>query len=112
MELSTEEVGRVIVVDPGVKRIDATVAVSLKSALADLVKAGHAHIAIDLGNVEFIDSSGLGSLAAVRKQVGKSGEIALFGVQGTVKNMFKLTRMDKVFKIFHSKAEAIPALSS
>ena len=110
MKLTIEEKDGILVVRPDVSRIDATVAVPLKTELSQQVAAGHWYIAVDLGGVDFIDSSGLGALATVRKQLGGSGALALYGIQPTVKSMFKLTRMDKVFAIFDNEEDALSSI--
>jgi anti-sigma B factor antagonist len=92
-------------------RIAADVAPRFKEALIDYVAQGNRAIVLDLSQVTFIDSSGLGALIASLKVIGPDGELVLCGAQDTVMSMFKLTRMNKVFRMFPDAEEAISALS-
>lgn len=93
------------------KRMDARSAAEFKDRVGALIKAGNQWIALDLSEVEFIDSSGLGALVSVLKQLGGKGEIAIGGVRDTVASLFKLTRLDKVFQLYPEPAMALSAVS-
>lgn len=92
-------------------RIVADVAPRFKHQLIDYITAGNRSIVLDMGAVSFIDSSGLGALVSSLKVIGQNGELVLCGTGGTVASMFKLTRMDKVFRMFDTSEEAVAALS-
>jgi anti-sigma B factor antagonist len=92
-------------------RIAADVAPRFKAHLAEYVSQGNLSIVLDLGEVTFIDSSGLGALVSSLKSMGKDGDLVIAGAHGAVASMFKLTRMDKVFRMYANKDEAIAALS-
>ena len=54
----------------------------------------------ELEGVDYIDSSGLGTLVAIQKQaLQHSGGVTLKGIHGLVKDLFELTRLNKVFDI-------------
>jgi anti-sigma B factor antagonist len=89
----------------------ADVAPGFKHQLIDYITEGNRSIVLDLRAVSFIDSSGLGALVSSLKVIGKEGDLVLSGTGGTVASMFKLTRMDKVFRIFGTTEEAVAALS-
>jgi len=93
------------------KRMDAHGAPDFKQKLATMVEEGNRLIALDISNVEFIDSSGLGVLVSLLKQLGGQGEIAIGGVREPVGGLFKLTRLDKVFQIFPDPQAAFGALA-
>lgn len=55
---------------------------------------------VDLSEVEFIDSAGLGMLLLARDEVEKtSGKLTLRSPRGQVKRMFEVARFDKMFDI-------------
>lgn len=57
-------------------------------------------ITIDMTRVSFMDSTGLGAFILLLKRLKKSGGILeLTGLQPQVRELFKITRLDKVFKI-------------
>jgi anti-sigma B factor antagonist len=58
-----------------------------------------------------VDSSGLGAMVSVFKLIGEDGEIVICGPSEAAMRMFKLTRMNRVFRIFEKEEEAVRALS-
>lgn len=111
MQLQDEKIGNVLVVKPLEKRMDATVAVDFKEKMAGLINAGNDLIVLDLSAVSFMDSSGLGAMVSSLKMLGRKGDLVVSGVHQTVMSMFKLTRMDRVFRIFSNQDEAVAALA-
>jgi anti-sigma B factor antagonist len=67
---------------------------------------------VDLSDVRFIDSSGLGALVSgFKNAVTYKGSLALAGFQDQVRSMFELTRLNRVFDIYVSEQEALAILS-
>ena len=93
------------------KRMDARSAGEFKERVGALIKAGNRFIALDLSEVEFIDSSGRGALVSILKQRGGQGEMVIGGVRETVASLFKLTRLDKVFQMYADPGMALNAVS-
>jgi anti-sigma B factor antagonist len=104
--------GAVPVVVPRVKRLDASVAPAFKQQVVQLVEAGERRLVVDLGDVIFLDSSGLGALVSILKALGSQGAMAVCGARGGVLSLFKLTRMDKVFSIESDRQAAIARLGA
>ena len=111
MLFDEKKVGEVLVVQMVEPRLDARVAVQFKEQMRELIDVGNHAFVIDLNEVNFIDSSGLGAIVSSLKMLGRKGDINICGTKESVKSLFKLTRMDKVFKIFNSEQEAIAALN-
>lgn len=66
---------------------------------------------IDLTGVTFIDSSGLAVLVEAMQRInGYGGNLALYGIQGTVETIFHIARLDQVFRIFPDEAAARRAM--
>lgn len=60
-------------------------------------------IAIDMSSVEYIDSSFLGSIVSAFKHlISFNLEVMLVGLSKDLTNLFSLTRLDKVFKIYNN----------
>ena len=72
---------------------------------------GHHVIVLDLAAVRFMDSSGLGAMVSTLKLLGRDGNLVVCGVTDPVMNLFKLTRMDRVFPMFPSESDALDALA-
>lgn len=112
MEISQHCEGNVMVAKTLDHRVDARLAPELKEHLLALIAAGHPIIALDISEVDFIDSSGLGAIVAARKQINGQGDLVIVGAKPTVMHLFRLTRMDKVFRMFNATDEAVAALSN
>ncbi|MGA0540514.1 STAS domain-containing protein [Neotabrizicola sp. VNH66] len=102
----------ITVVEPQFDRLTAANANGFKTALTELVEAGHNLLVIDFAPVSFVDSSGVGALVGLLKRVGNRGEIALCGLNESVLQLFRITRMDRVFSLQPDTARAISALQS
>jgi anti-sigma B factor antagonist len=72
---------------------------------------GHDTVLLDLSDVDFIDSSGLGSLlSCLRTMNAKEGDLRLFGMRKPVQAMFELVRMHRLFAIYDTEDEACATL--
>lgn len=94
------------------RRVDARSAPALKERIASFVTAGSEWIVLDMSEVEFIDSSGLGAIMSALKLLGRKGDLVVAGAREPVISLFKLTRMDKVFLMFGTTDEARQALAA
>jgi anti-sigma B factor antagonist len=89
-------------------RLDASAVKSLKENVNSLVKKDIKSIVIDLGEVDFIDSSGLGSLVSCLRLVNKeTGDIRLASLQDQIRSLIELTRLHRVFQIFDDSETAV-----
>ena len=80
-------------------RIDAAIATRFKDRLREIVLRGRKPVRLDMRRVDFMDSSGLGAMIAVRKALPESLPLVLEGLTPNVERVFRLTRMDSVFEI-------------
>ncbi len=99
MELKAELDGEVLTVRAMSPRIDAAVAIQFKDRMRELTATPAERVVLDLGRVEFLDSSGLGAVVAVMKMLAPDRRLELAGLTPTVAKVFHLTRMDRVFTI-------------
>ncbi len=88
-------------------RIDSSSAVEFKDHLKGIIDDGNHQLVLDLGRVDFIDSSGIGAIVGVLKYLGQKGTIAIVGMSQTVDRVFRLTRMDRVFSIYPTVEDAV-----
>jgi len=112
MDMEERVVGEVLVVRPVGKRIDASGSADFKGKMVDRINRGRNLIVLDLSDVDFIDGSGLGAIVSMLKTLGKKGELRIGGLKETVDSLFRLTRMDRVFRIHPSAEEAVLALAA
>jgi anti-sigma B factor antagonist len=108
MNISTEEINKTIVIRIDEERLDAHNSGELKVVIQQLFEGGNLTLLVDLKNVRFIDSSGLGALVSGFKNATvKQGVLKLSSLQPQVKSMFELTRLHRVFEIFPTEADAL-----
>lgn len=89
-------------------RFDAFETPQFAKWLEAYVTSDQKHVVVDLGGVEFIDSSGLAALVKGLKRCRElGGEQLLCNLQQSVVIIFELTRLDKAFKIFDTVPKAI-----
>jgi anti-sigma B factor antagonist len=87
-------------------RLGADKAASFKDVMAAYTHSDCKAVVLDISRVEFIDSSGLGAILSVLKQMQHGCELIIAGATDPVASMFKLTRMDRVFLMYKTAADA------
>lgn len=108
MNLKTEISGAITVIYVREERLDAHNSEELKSELNRIFESGTRDVVVDLKDVRFIDSSGLGVLVSGFKNAStKQGSLKLTALQTQVKSMFELTRLHRVFDIYQTVDEAL-----
>lgn len=82
--------------------VDVFVFPDIKDTLLGAVRAGHDRIIIDLADVEYIDSSGLGVLVVTHKEAReRGGRIAVVCPKPQLRRIFEITGLAKLFGVFN-----------
>ena len=82
----------------------------LKQKVLDALEAGSKKFLIDFSKTGYIDSSGLGVLVSLSKKIrDEGGDLRLAGLNDDLKTLFELTKLDTLFAITDSAAEALAA---
>ena len=90
--------------------VDVYTAPQVREQIQDLAAKGTVHLIADLGPVEFIDSSGLGTLIGGLRRVREDdGSLVLVIAERRILRVFQLTGLTKAFTIYGTVAEAISA---
>jgi len=100
MEFEQEIHDKGIVVRPLLTRVDSLVAPEFRRCVLDIATEKKALVIVDLINVDFMDSSGLGALIGCFKSTQESGGLVLCNVHKNVHEVFSLTHMDRIFEIY------------
>jgi len=88
-------------------RLNMVAAPAFKDLVEETVAAGRARIVVDLAEVTFIDSSGLGALIAGLKTARQAGgDLRIADVPEQVMTVLRLTNLDRVLRAHTSVAEA------
>lgn len=108
MEVLTKELRRCdLIIAEG--RIDSSTVETLAQALASITERGRYKIVLNMKDVTFISSAGLGELIATQKTCHHlmRGDLVLAEVPEQTKEALDLAGLTPLFKIFDSEAEAV-----
>ena len=86
--------------------------VEVEHAIKDRIQAGCRKLVLDLMNLSFLDSAGLGVLvvcSSVMEQAG--GRLAVVGAGGKVKQVLEITHVNKVIGMYPDLASALARLA-
>jgi len=87
-------------------RFDARLAPEFRNKLAELSPSIDMHLVLDLSQVRFMDSSGLGAVMAAYKML-RGKKMSVVNPQRAVKELLKLTRMDQLISCYENVDDAI-----
>jgi anti-sigma B factor antagonist len=108
MTTSNRQVGSVTVVDISGRIELGEESAALRDLVSELLNNGHKQILLNLGDVNYIDSSGLGALVSsftsARKQ---GGELKLLNLTDRVTDLMQMTKLYTVFDIKDDEAVAV-----
>jgi len=109
MDISHKTEGDVLVVALRSDNLDAKDAPDFKQKVIDIIASHDVHsVVFDLHKLKFIDSSGLGSfLAVLRVLNAQGGDLKLAAMSGSVRTMFELVSMHKIFEIYNTVDDAV-----
>jgi anti-sigma B factor antagonist len=88
--------------------IDVYTAPKLRECIVDLVNRGNYHLVVDMEDVEFLDSTGLGVLVGGLKRVrAHDGSLRLVCTQERLLKIFRITGLTEVFAIYDTVDAAL-----
>jgi anti-sigma B factor antagonist len=107
MNLIVEKAGEVTLVEIVSENLDASNERGFKQDMAPVLESD-LRVALDLSQLQFVDSSGLGAiLACLRRVNARGGDLKLYGMTRPVRALFELVRMHRVFEIYNSRDEVV-----
>ena len=107
MNISTEQAeGVTIIAFEG--SLDTNTAADAQVRLNGLVRGGATKLLIDFAALEYISSAGIGVVVATAKKLSPAGgSLRLCGLNETVSQIFEITGLNKVFRIFEDRRQAL-----
>lgn len=112
MTTSTREVAGVTIVDISGRIVLGEESAALRELVSSLLSKGHKKVLLNLADVNYIDSSGLGNLVSsftsARKQ---SGELKLLNLNNKVHDVMQITRLFTVFEVFDNEGAAVKSFA-
>jgi len=112
VKLTTHQKGEVILVVASGKLTMGEGASTLRTKIRELVASGSRRIVLNMADVSYMDSSGLGELIGAHTTVTTAGgEIKLLNLGKRVHDLLKLTKLYTVFEAFDDEASAVNSFS-
>jgi anti-sigma B factor antagonist len=113
MKSSTRQVNGVAIVDLSGRITLGEGSVVLRDVVRDLLSKGQKRILLNLGDVSYIDSSGIGELVSAYTTVrNQGGELKLLNLTKKVHDLLQITKLYTVFDIKDDEASAVRAFST
>ena len=99
MSFASEKHGETVVVDVGPQLVSAN-RLEFRTAVLDEMERGARLFRLDFSRTGYVDSSGLGALIALSKQIrARGGELRLANLNDDLTLLFKLTKLDTLFRV-------------
>jgi len=110
MKIATHQVDGITVLDLSGRITLGEGSVQLRDAVRDLVSKGQKNIVLNLGDVSYMDSSGVGELVTAYTSVkNQGGELKLVNLTKKIEDLMAITKLATVFDIHNDEASAIAA---
>ena len=108
VKLTTHEKGDVIIVDVSGRLTLGESTSALRTMMRELVEGGSRRIVLNMAEVTYIDSSGIGELVAAYTTIATAGgELKLLNLAKRVHELLYITKLYTVFESFEDEASAI-----
>ena len=112
LKTTTRQVDGVNIVDCSGRITLGEGSVVLRDVVKDLLSKGQKKILLNLGDVSYIDSSGLGQLVSTFTTVRKQdGELRLFNLTNKVVDVLQITKLYTIFDIGNNEADALKSFA-
>ncbi len=112
MDVTMREEGNVAVLSLS-GRLDLVSGATLKQHLKEQFDKNITLIHLNLSEVEFINSSGLGALVSIMKEIRLlKGRLTLSNLASYVQEIFEITQLSHIFEIYSTEEEAVQSFQS
>ncbi|MAG55458.1 MAG: anti-anti-sigma factor [Planctomycetes bacterium] len=107
MQMTAESIDGIVVVTLAEGTLDAETVKAFRQEVQDQIQPG-VRMMLDLGNVTFVDSAGLGAiLSCLRRLNAAGGDLKLGNISAPVRSMFEMVRMHRVIDIHATREDAL-----
>jgi anti-sigma B factor antagonist len=107
-KLTSRQVGDVTVIDAAGRITLGDGASSFRDTIRDLAAKGNKKLLLNLADVSYIDSSGIGEMVSGFTTVtNNGGQLKLLGLSKRVKDLLQITKLYTVFEVFDDETTAI-----
>lgn len=113
VKLTTRQVGDVTVIDATGRITLGEGASTFRDTIRDLATKGDKKLLVNLSDVSYIDSSGIGEMVSGFTTVtNHGGQLKLLGLSKRVKDLLQITKLYTVFEVFEDEASAVRSFAS
>jgi anti-sigma B factor antagonist len=108
VKMNTRQIGDVTVIDAAGRITLGEGSTAFREAIKDLVAKGQKKILLNLGDISYIDSSGIGELVSGFTSVSNGGgQLKLLNLTKRVQDLLQITKLYTVFEVFDDEAVAL-----
>jgi anti-sigma B factor antagonist len=112
VKLNIRQVGDVAVVDAAGRITLGEGASTLRDSIKSLLAAGNKQIVLNLAEVSYVDSSGVGELVSSFTSASNAGgRLKLLGATKRIKDLLQITKLYTVFETFDDEASALASFN-
>jgi len=112
LTINERTAGNVTILDLDGKITIGEGSVQLREAVRRLLEQGHKSLLIDLGKVDYVDSSGIGELVSCYTTTkNQGGQLKLLNLTKKIQDLLSITKLLTVFETFDSEADALASYS-
>ncbi|GAB4237918.1 MAG: STAS domain-containing protein [Acidobacteriota bacterium] len=112
MRIETRTVGDVTILDLHGKITIGESSIELRKHVRDLLQAGRKKILLNLGDVSYVDSSGIGELVSAYTTVTNAGgQLKLLNLTKKLRELLAITKLLTVFETFDDEAKAVASFA-
>ena len=109
--VKTRRVDNIVILDLSGKLTIGEPVMQLRDALRAQVAGGDSKFIVNLGEVSYVDSSGLGELVSSYTTVrNKGGDVKLLKLTAKIKDLLQMTKLLTVFDVYDDEAKAVASL--
>ncbi len=113
MKMTTRQIDGITILDLSGRIVLGEGSVQLRDAVKELLSKGQKHILLNLGDVNYIDSSGIGELVSAFTTVkNQGGDLKLLNLTKKVHDLLQITKLYTVFDVKDDEATAIASFSA
>jgi anti-sigma B factor antagonist len=108
LKVNVRQVGQVAVIDLSGKITLGEGSGTLRDTVAEVAGKGNKNILLNMADVSYIDSAGLGEMVGSYTSVtNKGGQLKMVNLQTKLKDLMQITKLHTVFHVFEAEDEAI-----
>src|SRR3982750_2037979 len=113
LTINERNAGNVTILDLSGRITIGEGSVQLRDAVRRLLEQGHKNLLIDLGKVDYVDSSGIGELVSCYTTTkNQGGHLKLLSLTKKIKDLLSITKLLTVFETFDDEQEALNSYSA